>query len=88
VMSRLKSRPHLINGGAPGFLLFGLSLHVPGADAKEAEHVHLVDLLHPPAALEQGVVGGIDKVRQRQDFSGVSAVGVSVFSSAAFVPGE
>ena len=39
-MSWLKARPHLVNGAAPGFLLFGLSLHVPGADAKETEHVY------------------------------------------------
>ena len=85
MMSRLKSRPHLIDGAVPGFLLFGLSLHVPGADAQEAEHVHLVNLPHPPAALEQRVIGRIDEVRQRQGFTGVSVVGVSVFSSAAFV---
>ena len=65
MMSRLKSRPHLVNGVAPGFLLFDLPLHVPGADAQKAEHVHLVDLPHPPPALEQGVIGRIDKVRQR-----------------------
>lgn len=36
------------------------------ADAQEAQYVHAVDLAHPPAALQEAVVSGVDKVGQRQ----------------------
>ena len=55
---------------------------LPHPDAQKARHVHAVDLVKLPAAGHQGVVGGVDVVRQRQAVAGVSVCGVA---SAAFV---
>ena len=70
ITSRPQPRPHLVDGSALGLFLFGLPAHVPGADAEEAQHVHLVNFGHAPPVFQQGVVGGIDELRQRQDFTG------------------
>ena len=81
-----QSRPHGINRGAPGLLLFLLILRVPGADTEKAEQIHIVNLSHPPPAFQQIVVCGINEFRQRQDSAmGVTGSTVGVFSSAAFV---
>ena len=83
---RFQPGPDFVDEAGHG-LFFLLPLPgVPGADAEEAEHVHLVDLAHTPSALQQIIVGGIDEVRQRQD-SAFGTVGSTsgVVSSAAFV---
>ena len=62
-----------------GFLFFRLPPCVPRADPEKPRQIHPVDLVHPPAAFQKAVVGGIDEIRQRQ----AVAAGASVF--AAFV---
>ena len=62
--SRFQLWPNLVDIRSAGFLLFLLLTGLPAADAQEAEHIHLVNLPHAPAALEQRAVGGIDKIRQ------------------------
>ena len=47
-------------------------LCVPCPQAQEAQHVHFVDFLHPPAILHQFVVGGINVFRQRQGSCSIS----------------
>ena len=64
LISRLQLWPNLVDIRSAGFLLFLFLPGLPAADAKEAEHVHLVNLPHAPAAFQKGIVGGIDKIRQ------------------------
>ena len=52
---------------------------IPGADLQKAQHVHPVNLVHPPSVLQQEVIGGIDVLRQRQ------ARAFGFFSAAGFV---
>ena len=66
-ISRLQLWPNLVDIRSARFLLFLLLPGLPAADTQEAEHVHLVDLPHAPAAFQKGIVGGIDEVRQRQN---------------------
>ena len=83
---RLHSGPDFINEALPGFFLFMFPLRVPCPQAQETQHIHLIDLLHPPAVFHQLVVGGVDVFRQRQ---GSGAIGVIVcrISSASCVTG-
>ena len=55
--------PHLINEGRFRLLAAMLTLSIPGAHLKKSQHVHLIDLFHPPARFEQCVIGGIDIFR-------------------------
>ena len=59
-------RPYLVDIGRFGLLLPGFLLRIPRADAQESHHVHLVDLRHGPAVLQQRIVGRVDVLRQRQ----------------------
>ena len=73
-------RPYLIDVSGLRFCLPAFVPAVPCPYPEESEHIHLVDLLHPPPGVQQGIVGGIDKVMQRQ----VSVPWIG-FSSAAVV---
>ena len=76
--SWLQICPNLVDIRSAGFFLFLLPFRVPSPDVQETRHVHAVDFLHAPAALEKRVVGGIDEIRQRQ-------TGLICSVSAAFV---
>ena len=67
LISRFQLWPNLVDIRSARFFLFLLLPGLPAADAQEAEHVHFVNLPHVPAAFQEGIVGGIDKVRQRQN---------------------
>ena len=69
-------RPNLVDKDSAGFFLFILPLCAPRADAQKAQHVHPVDLVEFPSGLHEGVVGGVNVIRQRQD-SGVCAGSVA-----------
>lgn len=75
--------PHLIDGGAPGLFLFSFSGCIPCPEPEVTEHVHGIDVLHPPSVLQQCVVGRIHILRQRQGFVGVFFVSVVPVSVAA-----
>ena len=70
--------PDLVDVAGPGRSALPFVVGLPCPDAEEAGHVHAVDLVHAPTALEQRVVGGIDELRQRQAgfFSACVAAGV------------
>ena len=70
--------PDLVDVAGPGLCALPFVVGLPRPDAEEAGHVHAVDLIHAPSALEQGIVGGIDEFRQRQAgfFSACVAAGV------------
>ena len=74
--------PNLINELSLGFLPDLLPVCAPCANAQKARHVHLVDFLHAPPILQKRIVGGINKVMQRQ--AGVVVAVVSI-AFAAFV---
>ena len=57
-------------------IIFLLPPGVPCPQAQKAQHVHSVDLVEFPAGLHEGVVGGVNVIRQRQD-SGVCAGSVA-----------
>ena len=82
--SRFQLWPNLVDIRSAGFLLFLLLPGLPAADAKESENVHLVNLPHAPAAFQKGIVGGIDKIRQRQN-RGISSDSGVASVLAAFV---
>ena len=63
--SRFHPRPDFVSEALPGLFLFLLPFGIPCPQTQEAQHVHFVDFLHPPAVLHQFVVGGIDVFRQR-----------------------
>ncbi len=70
-----------------GYFLFLLMLCLPCSDFEVTQYIHVVDLMHFPPVLHERIVGGIDKLRQRQGFwslTGSVCTNVS-FSSAAFV---
>ena len=69
--------PNLINELSLGFLPDLLPVCAPCANAQKARHVHLVDFLHAPPILQKRVVGGIDKVVQRQ--AGIVSVAFAAF---------
>ena len=61
-----------------GSRFFLLPTRLPCPQLQKARHVHAVDLVHAPAALQQRVVRGIDKFIQRQ--AGFASVcGVAAF---------
>ena len=68
-----------------GSFLFLVAFGLPCPHLQVAEHVHAVDVRHLPPVLQQGIVGGVDEVRQRQiavSFFGVVSGFVSVVASA------
>ena len=54
---RFQPWPHLIDGGVPGFFLFPFPGGIPCTEPEVSEHVHGIDVLHPPPIFEQGIVG-------------------------------
>ena len=77
-MLRARLRPHLVNIDLLWHSMFFvvLPLGVPCSQFQETQHIHPVDLLHPPAVPEQQIVRGIDVLRQRQTRAfGYSAAG-------------
>ena len=62
---------------------------IPGAHLQKTQHIHPVNLVHPPSVLQQEVIGGIDVFRQRQSrafvFSAAGFVGNSESTSVAWV---
>ena len=76
-LSRLHPRPDFINEALPGLFLFLLPCGLPCPQAQEAQHVHFVDFLHPPAILHQFVIGGVDVFRQGQASCGIVTSGFS-----------
>jgi|GEM_PF-3717028 len=76
-------RPDLINEGILRLKVLLFLLRIPGTHFQESEHVHLINLVHPPTRLEQDVVGFIDVFRQRQGLGMVCASS----SSASCVTG-
>ena len=79
-LSRLQPRPDFVNEALPGLFLFLLPCGVPCPQTQEAQHIHLVDFLHPPAVLHQFVVGGIDVFWQSQSSCGIVTSGFSVYA--------
>lgn len=71
-MLRLEIAPDLVNVLALGLLLYMLLLGAPCSDSEEAQHIHVVNLIHSPAAFKKRVVGGIYEIRQRQTSGVVS----------------
>ena len=69
--SRFHAWPDFIIEALPGLFLFLLPCGVPRPQAQEAQHVHFIDFLHPPAVLHQFVAGGIDVFRQGQASCGI-----------------
>ena len=74
--ARLQIRPHLVDVARLRFFFLLLIAGVPCADFEEARHIHAVNLVHAPAALQKIVVGLVDVLRQRQVF--VVSVSVAV----------
>ena len=81
---RLHSRPHLVDIPPARFLFVLLPPCVPRPHAQKAGHIHPVDLVHPPAALQQAVVRRVDEIRQRRAVC-VCGCSVSFSACAAFV---
>ena len=76
--SWLQICPNLVDIRSARFFLFPLPFRVPSPDVQETQHVHALNLLHAPAALQQRIVGAINEIRQRQ-------TGLIRSVSAAFV---
>ena len=74
--ARLQIRPHLVDVARLRFFFLLLIVGVPCADFEESQHIHAVNLVHAPAALQKVVVGLVDVLRQRQFF--VVSVSVAV----------
>ena len=62
-------------------LLF-VSAGLPRPNTQKAEQIGLIYLGHAPPAFQQGVIGAVDEIRQRQD---ACVVGCAFVSGAAFV---
>ena len=82
ISSRLYPRPHLVDKPSARFHFVLLPPRIPRPNAQEPRHIHSVDLVHAPAAVQQAVVGRVYEVRQRQ--AGVVAGSVAS-ACAAFV---
>ena len=62
--------------------LFMFPFCVPRPNTQKAEQIGLIYLGHAPPAFQQGVIGAVDEIRQRQD---ACVVGCAFVSGAAFV---
>ena len=70
------SGPHFVNIAAHERFGAFRAVSLPCPNPKKAQHVHVVDVGHPPARAQQFIVGGVDVVRQRQDAVPSCAAGV------------
>ena len=84
--------PHFIDIPMNRSFLFLIAFGFPCPHLQIAEHIHAVDVRHLPPVFQQGIVGSVDKLRQRQiavSLFGVVSGFVSVvgfgWSGAAFV---
>ncbi len=81
------SGPHFVNIAAHERFGAFRAVSLPCPNPEKAQHIHVVDLVHPPTGAQKIVIGGVDVVRQRQDAvpSCAAGVGNSLSTSVVWV---